>query len=504
MQLSELEKYNSITIQCHDSPDADALGAGLGLYCYFRSKDKQVQLVYSGRNQISKTNLRLMVEKLGIPIEYLQPDQLTQRAELLITVDCQYGAGNVTTIEAEHVAVIDHHPLEIMNVEMARIQPNLGSCATLVWCMLREEGYPVNEDIQLATALYYGLYTDTNQFAELSNPLDMDMRESLTCNKSLLTLFRNSNLSLKELEIAGIAMIRYNYNADHHFAVIRSQPCDPNILGLISDFLLQVDEINTCVVYNEGVDGYKMSVRSCVKEVKANELAAYLAEGIGSGGGRYEKAGGFISRRLYTKKYPMLHSEAYFSNRMTEYFEAFEIIYADAWKITLDGMKEYRRIKKPIGYLDVSRLLKPGTRISVRNQEYNIDMTVEDDTLLAMERDGTIHSMQKDIFDRYLIPTEDEIPKNYFEQIEYEPAVKEWASGTSYPLVDYGRMCMPRDSFCIYAKKLEKGMKVFPKWDKDNYLLGMPGDYLVISADDLHNVYIEPGYDFSEHFERKM
>ena len=42
------------------------------------------------------------------------------------------------------------------------------------------------------------------------------------------------------------------------------------------------------------------------------------------------------------------------------------------------------------------------------------------------------------------------------------------------------------------------------EWDKDNYLLGMPGDYLVISADDLHNVYIEPGCDFSEHFERKM
>ena len=82
----------------------------------------------------------------------------------------------------------------------------------------------------------------------------------------MLTLFSSSYLYLKELELSGIAMIRYNYNADHHFAVIRSQPCDPNILGLISDFLLQVDEINTCVVYNEGVDGYKMSVRSCVKE----------------------------------------------------------------------------------------------------------------------------------------------------------------------------------------------------------------------------------------------
>ena len=72
MKLADLEKYNPITIQCHDNPDADAVGAGFGLYTYFKSKGKDVKLIYSGRNSIHKANLKLMVEKLEIPIIYLE------------------------------------------------------------------------------------------------------------------------------------------------------------------------------------------------------------------------------------------------------------------------------------------------------------------------------------------------------------------------------------------------------------------------------------------------
>lgn len=68
--------------------------------------------------------------------------------------------------------------------------------------------------------------------------------------------------------------------------------------------------IKTYVVFNEGNDGYKYSVRSCIKEVKPSELVGYLAEGIGSGGGHYEKAGGFISMKLYEEKYPTFHADA--------------------------------------------------------------------------------------------------------------------------------------------------------------------------------------------------
>ena len=238
MTLKDLERFHRITIQCHDNPDADALASGYGLYCYFRQKGKEVRLVYSGKNRIQKSNLCLMMEKLNLPVEYVEPGKPEPKhmEGLLLTVDCQYGAGNVTGLTGDEIAIIDHHQVENGGVEFSIIQPHLGSCSTLVWKLLTDEGFEVGDENGLGTALYYGLYTDTNQFTEVYNPLDMDMREALPFDKSLITLFRNSNLSLKELEIAGIAMIRYSYNDDYEFAVIKAQPCDPNILGLISDF----------------------------------------------------------------------------------------------------------------------------------------------------------------------------------------------------------------------------------------------------------------------------
>ena len=93
MKLSDLLAFNEIVIQCHDNPDADAIASGFALYKYFTSKGKNVRQIYSGNFKISKRNLKFMVEKLEIPIEYVP--QLEIVPELLITCDCQYGEGNV-------------------------------------------------------------------------------------------------------------------------------------------------------------------------------------------------------------------------------------------------------------------------------------------------------------------------------------------------------------------------------------------------------------------------
>ena len=42
----------------------------------------------------------------------------------------------------------------------------------------------------------------------------------------------------------------------------------------------------------------------------------------------------------------------------------------------------------------------------------------------------------------------------------------------------------------IFAKPLEKGVKVFTAWDKEKYMLGKPGDYLAVRTDDYHDVYV--------------
>ena len=94
----------------HDNPDADAVGSGYALYRYFQSQGKDVRLVYGGFSKITKSNICMLLDKLHIPAEYLnEPDVSVGIPELLLTVDCQYGEGNVQHMDAANVAMIDHH-----------------------------------------------------------------------------------------------------------------------------------------------------------------------------------------------------------------------------------------------------------------------------------------------------------------------------------------------------------------------------------------------------------
>lgn len=303
MKLRELLNYNQIVVQCHDNPDADAIASGYGVYTYLKRNGKDVRLVYAGRNVIRKSNLVIMVKELDIPIEHVRNCEKEMPAELLVTVDCQYGEGNVSLYPAQNVAVIDHHRVTRKMPALSEIQSQLGACSTLVWNMLKDEGVDVNADENLATALYYGLYTDTGNFDVIYQEKDMELRDKAKYNSGLITKLRNANISIEELEIAGAALLRCDYNEQYRFAVVKSGPCDPNVLGLISDMVLEVDAVDVCLVFAVLPNGVKLSIRSCDEDIKANELAAKICMGIGSGGGHHIKAGGFIQLNLLAREY---------------------------------------------------------------------------------------------------------------------------------------------------------------------------------------------------------
>ena len=69
MRLSELLEYDSIVVQCHDNPDADAIASGYGVYTYLKGQGKDARFIYGGRFPIQKSNLVLMVTELKIPID---------------------------------------------------------------------------------------------------------------------------------------------------------------------------------------------------------------------------------------------------------------------------------------------------------------------------------------------------------------------------------------------------------------------------------------------------
>ncbi len=512
MRLEELAEYDPITVQCHDNPDADAIAAGFGLCRYFESKGRRAQMVYGGRNKIQKPNLLLMLEHLDIPITYIEDTAAYAQTQpggklpgLLIMVDCQYGAGNVVKLPAGQVAVIDHHQIEKEQVELSEINPHVGSCSTLVWRMLCEAGYEI-KDQRLGTALYYGLFTDTNQFSEIFNLLDIDMREAVPVDKTLITLFRNSNLSLQEMEVAGVAMIRHIYNNDYNYAIIKSKPCDPNILGLISDFLIQVAEVYCCVVYNETKDGYKFSVRSCVKEVQANELAAFLAEGVGSGGGHREKAGGFINMALYEEAYPTLHSEAFFSERLNDYFDHCQVIYAEEYEIDLTDMHPYVKKPIPLGYVEAKEVLPLGTPITIRTLEGDVDMVVEEDLIIMVGIKGEVYPNRLERFAKTYEATQrpyHECEDHRQGNLLYEPTIHDRSTGEVMKVMDHAKICIASGGTHIHARELTERVKVFTAWDEKKYMLGRPGDYLAVRCDDKHDIYVVERDIFFKTYEEK-
>jgi phosphoglycolate phosphatase len=362
-----------------------------------------------------------------------------------------------------------------------------------VWKLLIDAGYDVNADEKLGTALYYGLYMDTNQFSEIYNPIDMDMRDQIIYDKQLITLLRNSNISMRELEIAGVAMLRCIYNEDYNYAIIKAAPCDPNILGLISDFLLQVDSVHVCVVYNESVGGYKLSVRSCVKEVRASELALYLTDKIGTGGGHYEKAGGFINKALYRQYYPTVHSEGYIGQRLNKYFSEIQIIYANEYDIDVTDMKKYAKRRIPVGFVRTEDIWPVGTPFTIRTLEGDLDVVSDSEVYIIIGLRGEIHLIKKEAFEkRYEILT-----KHYVIEAEYAPIAKNKKDGTAKELMDYAGTCKAIGENLIYAQKLETDIKVFGMWDEQKYVLGRKGDYLAVNMEDLHDIYIVGSEVFS-------
>lgn len=491
MELKTLDKYNEIVIQIHDNPDADAVGSAYAIYRYFISKGKDVRIVYGGRFKISKSNMVMFIKELDIPVEYVYE---LGNPELLITVDCQYGEGNVTPFAAQNVAMIDHHNTGRRSDKMCEIRSNLVSCTAVCFDMLRSEGVKISQDVDIATALYYGLYMDSNGLSELRHPIEMDMVEELMYNDKLVEKLINSNFSMQEMETAGIAMLRSNYDEHKRLAMVHSKPCDPNILGVIGDFLLQVDAIDVCIVYNECPEGYKISIRSCAREISANDLAEFLTEGIGDGGGHVTKAGGFISDKRFVEKYGRVGIDTYFYSRVNDYYEGFELINAENGIKNKKGFVLYK--KRPInyGYVKLSEFMPVGELCRLRTLEGDVQFCITDEIYLMIGHRGEAYPIEKRVFESKYT----ELKEEYTSKLDYLPSLKIVGSDENYDISGRINLCVSNENARIYAKCLTKPAKVFTKWGYDKYMVGNEGDYLCIMENDDKDIYVAKGEIFDE------
>ena len=236
--LNQLLKYKNICIQCHNSPDADALAAAYGVYTYLKLHDINVSIIYSGDYEIQKKDLLYMIDICEIPVEYVKE---LPKTDLLLLVDGQYGRGNVYRFEADNIAMIDHHMPSMKKTENAFIDYSYQSCSTIVWELLKEEGYDVKANEKLSIAFLYGLYTDTSSYVDLYKKHDIAMRDELSKDYPELERLKKSSMSLEDLMIAGEALYHAYFDKEKQYLLISAMHCEQSVLGIIGDMAIKVN-----------------------------------------------------------------------------------------------------------------------------------------------------------------------------------------------------------------------------------------------------------------------
>ena len=510
--LKHLLNYDDIVVQVHHNPDADAIASGFALCRYLERNGKKPRLFYAGEREISKPNMLIMLNKLGIQVS--QIENLNENGtlpQLLVTVDCFHGEGNVGSFAAENVIVIDHHriPKGKTPPEHSVIKENYGSCAAVIYELFKEIGYDINEEQNVATALYYGLYMDTVGLSEISEPMDRELRDTANYDKALIRLLVNTNLTEEELSIIGKALSNCKYYPHPDSSAVSDDPslpkqqsaytiadnCDPNLLGIISDTLIQVDMVSDCVVCCPYHTGYKISVRTCTDSVKAPDLAAFITYGYGGGGGHDNKAGGCID---YQSSLPKDIME-FVVDRIRDFFTKPDVIFAGREHPDFSGAERFRKNETVLGYVQTAVLSPDGEDIHIRMLEGDMTVTPDPDIYLMIGVIGEVYPITREKFEKKYVGCE-EIPdvSAYY----YLPSARIGQKKTGRQLVEYLHGCKASGNSEILAVKLNNFTKLYSPWDHEHYMYGNIGDYLAHPANDENDLYIIRGDIFELTYEK--
>lgn len=173
--LALLRGRRHLLVLTHNNPDPDSLGAAIGLR-HFASMAGLVDSAFALSGRILRAENQEMVRQLGIDMTPLAEVDVT-KYDVAALVDTQPGFGHTIVPPGTKVdIVIDHHVIEssplAIDPVFRDVRCEVGATSSLVTTYFREAGFLPSREV--ATALIYGIKTDT---ADLSrNVSDLDMR----------------------------------------------------------------------------------------------------------------------------------------------------------------------------------------------------------------------------------------------------------------------------------------------------------------------------------------
>lgn len=186
--------------------------------------------------------------------------------------------------------IIDHHPhLEDSTATLVDIRPQYGATATIMTEYLRAAG--IKPSLKLATALYYAIKTDTNNFERPAIGADVRAFHYLFpfTRKPLVRRLEFAELNLKMLDYFQSALRRYRRRGNRLYAFLGNVPT-PDIMVIMADFFLRVEEISWTIVGGIYEDKLIVIFRNDGLRKNAGRLASKAFGKLGSAGGHAASA----------------------------------------------------------------------------------------------------------------------------------------------------------------------------------------------------------------------
>lgn len=266
--------------------DPDALACAMAVKRLLRYRVKNVVIAHP--NEIRRINNVAMVERLKIPLERLNNIKIGDYTKIVM-VDSQ--PSHLPCFEKVKIdAIIDHHPVSgEWDVPFIDIRPDYGSASTMMLEYLRAAG--MKPSVALATALFYAIKVDTQNFEKKSRLADGIAFRYLfsIANRDLVRKFELTDLRRSELKYFNIAFKELKYSKRRYYTHV-GRVRSPDVLVIIADFLNHVGEIDW--VFVSGIHGEKLVVifRCDGYRKSAGKLAGRTFGSVGSAGGHKEAA----------------------------------------------------------------------------------------------------------------------------------------------------------------------------------------------------------------------
>ncbi len=290
-ELVTLLKGHRVFIQTHNFPDPDAIASAFGLQVLLGKFNIPTTICHHGN--VERTATANMVSEFGISMTTDKDLKDMKPDDYIITVDSQKGNANILDLVGDEIACIDHHPVfnESASYKYKDIRI-VGSCATIIADYYRLYNIDMPQDV--ATALLYGLKMDTKDFNRGVTELDVEIYKYLfpKANNQQIRRFQSGVIQYDELEAFVDSMKNIDIYNGVAFAFLNFS-CADAFVATVSDFILNLDVVNFCVVYSRKENGFKFSVRSELDELNAGQIVLAALKDVGSGGGHKSMAGGF-------------------------------------------------------------------------------------------------------------------------------------------------------------------------------------------------------------------